>query len=107
MFSWKRLHGLLATRREQRADKDHGIAQTVAEAKTPPVLHNLANGEDIAAQLVAWPIKLVVAQCLEKNDTHHTTHTHTHTQQTAHHITHNTNTTHTHTHNTTKLKLFT
>ena len=37
-------------RREQRAYKDHGTAQIVAEAKTPPVLHNLANGEDIADQ---------------------------------------------------------
>ena len=104
---------------EQRADKDHGTAQTAAEAKTSPVLHNLANGEDIAAQPVAWPIcvtgpegalttpiKLFVAQCREKNDTHHTTHTHTHThthtQQTAHIIQHTTphtthNTQHTHT----------
>ena len=99
---------------EQRADKDHGTAQTAAEAKTSPVLHNLANGEDIPAQPVAWPIcvtgpegalttpiKLFVAQCREKNDTHHTTHT----QQTAHiiqhttpHTTHNTQHTHTHTH---------
>ena len=102
-------------RREQRADKDHGTAQTVAEAKTPPVLHNLANGEDIAAQAVAWPIcvpdpegtlrtpiKLFVAQCREKNKTHHTTHTHT--QQTARIMQHTTphdthNTQHT-THNT-------
>ena len=86
-------------RREQRADKDHGTAQTVAEAKTPPVLHNLANGEDIAAQAVAWPIcvtdpegalttpiKLFVAQCREKNNTHHTTHT----TNSTHHTTHNT-----------------
>ena len=100
-------------RREQRADKDHGTAQTVAEAKTPPVLNNLANGEDIAAQAVAWPIcvpdpegtlrtpiKLFVAQCLEKNNTHHTTHTHT--TNSTHHTTHNT-TRHTQhaTHNTT------
>ena len=107
---------------EQRADKDHGTAQTAAEAKTSPVLHNLANGEDIAAQPVAWPIcvtgpegtlttpiKLFVAQCREKNDTHHTKHTHTHTHTHTHnkqhtsyntqHHTHNTqHTTHTHTH---------
>ena len=105
-------------RREQRADKDHGTAQTVAEAKIPPVLHNLANGEDIAAQAVAWPIcvtdpegtmttpiKLFVAQRRENNNTHHTTHTNTHTHthnkqhascNTQHHTTH----THTHTHNT-------
>ena len=73
-------------RREQRAYKDHGTAQIVAEAKTPPVSHNLANGEDIAAQSVAWPIKLFVAQCREKNDTHHTTHT----TNSTHHTTHNT-----------------
>ena len=107
---------------EQRADKDHGTAQTAAEAKTSPVLHNLANGEDIAAQPVAWPIcvtgpegalttpiKLFVAQCREKNDTHHTTHTHTHTHthnkqhtsyNTQHHTQHTTHTTHTHTHTT-------
>ena len=100
---------------EQRADKDHGTAQTAAEAKTSPVLHNLANGEDIAAQLVAWPIcvtgpegalttpiKLFVAQCREKNDTHHTTHTHTHTHNkqhttynTQHYTQHTQHTTHT------------
>ena len=78
---------------EQRADKDHGTAQTVAAAKAPPVLHNLANGEDIGAQPVAWPIKLFVAQCREKNDTSHDTHTHT--------LTHTTNSTHYTTHNTT------
>ena len=87
-------------RREQRADKDHGTAQTVAEAKTPPVLHNLANGEDIAAQAVAWPIcvpdpegtlrtpiKLFVAQRREirKHITRHT-----HTTNSTHHATHNT-----------------
>ena len=102
-------------RREQRADKDHGTAQTVAEAKTPPVLHNLANGEDIAAQAVAWPIcvpdpegtlrtpiKLFVAPCWENSKTHHTTHT----TNSTHHATHNTtrhtqHATHTHTtHNT-------
>ena len=109
-------------RREQRADKDHGTAQTVAEAKTPPVLHNLANGEDIAAQAVAWPIcvtdpegalttpiKLFVAQCWEKNNTHHTTHTHnkqhasyntqhhtTHTTRNTQHTTHKTHNTQTH-----------
>ena len=77
-------------RREQRADKDHGTAQTVAEAKT------LANGEGFAAQSVAWPIKLFVAQCREKNDTHHTTHTTNSTR----HITYNTNTTHTQQNNT-------
>ena len=50
--------------------------QTVAEAKPSPVLHTLASGEDIAEQLVAWPIcvtgsegaqtaliKLFVPQC--------------------------------------------
>ena len=98
-------------RREQRADKDHGTAQTVAEAKTPPVLHNLASGEDIAAQAVAWPIcvtdpegalttpiKLFVAQCREKSNTHHTTHTTARiTQHTTPHDTHNTQHT---THNT-------
>ena len=94
---------------EQRADKDHGTAQTAAEAKTSPVLHNLANGEDIAAQPVAWPIcvtgpegalttpiKLFVAQFREKNDTHHTTHTTNSTHHTTHNATHNTQqTTHT------------
>ena len=101
-------------RREQRADKDHGTAQTVAEAKTPPALHNLADGEDLAAQAVAWPIcvpdpegtlrtpiKLFVAQCREKNKTHHTTHTTNSTHHTTHNTTRHTHThTHTHTHNT-------
>ena len=79
--------------------KDHGTAQTVAGTKTSPVLHNLASGEDIAAQPVAWPIcaigsegalttpiKLFVAQCRGKKDTHHTTHT----TNSTHHTTHNT-----------------
>ena len=99
-------------RRGQRADKDHGTAQTVAEAQTPPVLHNPANGEDIAAQAVAWPIcvtdpegtlttpiKRFVAQCREKNNTHHTTHTTNSTHHTTHNTTRHTHT-HTHTHNT-------
>ena len=38
-----------------------------------------------AAQSVAWPIKLFVSQCREKNDTHHTTHT----TNSPHHATHN------------------
>ena len=99
-------------RRDQRADKDHGTAQTVAEAKAPPMLHNLANGEDIASQAVAWPIcvpdpegtlntqiKPFVAQCRGNNKTHHTTHTHTHTQQKARIMQHTTPHD-THTHNT-------